>query len=343
MTDLLKFRLKFGGYLGLVLVMGSCTFGNFGTIKNSNSGIALGTSYSITYLSDQELDFQKEFDSVFESVNKSMSTYRPDSDISRINKGDSTVRIDQMFRDVFELSKEINKRTDGYFDPTVGVLVNAWGFGPGEEIRMDSIKVDSLLKFVGFDKVSVTENNQIKKRYPNIYFDFNAIAKGYAIDRLALFLDQKGIQDYLVEVGGEVVAKGENRIKKKHWTLGIEDPEVLDSRKLKKIISLKDRALASSGNYRKYRIDPNTGKKYVHTINPKTGYTKNSNVLGASVIANTCATADAYATAFMVIDLDESIKLLVQNKDLEAYIIYLDEEGAIREFITDGFKKLIVE
>lgn len=343
MTDLLKFRLKLGGYLGLVLVTGSCSFGNFGTVKNSNSGSALGTSYAITYLSDRELDFQKEIDSVFEAVNKSMSTYRPDSDISRINNGDSTVRIDQMFRDVFELSKEINKITNGYFDPTVGGLVNAWGFGPGEEIRMDSLKVDSLLKLVGFDKVSVTENNRIKKRYPNIYFDFNAIAKGYAIDRLALFLDQKGIQDYLVEVGGEVVAKGENRIKEKEWAVGIEDPQVLDSRKLKKIISLKDRALASSGNYRKYRIDPKTGKKYVHTINPKTGYTKNSNVLGASVVASTCATADAYATAFMAMDLDESIKLLVQNKDLEAYIIYLDEEGAIHEFITDGFRNLIVE
>lgn len=334
--------MKLTGYLALFVFVSSCSLVD-GTIKNTATGSALGTSYNIIYLADRKLDFQKEIDSVFEAVNTSMSTYRPDSDISRVNRGDSTVIVDQMFREVFELSKEINKRTNGYFDPTVGILVNAWGFGPGEEIRMDSLKVDSLLKFVGFDKVHLTVDNHIKKMYPNIYFDFNAIAKGYAIDRLALLLDKKGIHDYLVEVGGEVVAKGENRIKEKQWAVGIEDPQELDERKLKRIIGIKDKALASSGNYRKFRVDPITGKKYVHTINPKTGYTKNSNVLGASVIANTCARADAYATAFMAMDLDESIKLLVQQKELEAYIIYLDEKGLVHEFITDGFKKLIVD
>lgn len=334
--------MKLGGYLTLLVFVSSCSFVD-GTIKNTAAGSALGTSYNIIYLADRKLDFQKEIDSVFEAVNTSMSTYRPDSDISRVNRGDSTVMVDQMFREVFELSKEINKRTNGYFDPTVGILVNAWGFGPGEEIRMDSLKVDSLLKFVGFDKVHLTADNHIKKMYPNIYFDFNAIAKGYAIDRLALLLDKKGIQDYLVEVGGEVVAKGENRIKEKQWAVGIEDPQELDERELKRIIAIKDKALASSGNYRKFRVDPITGKKYVHTIDPRTGYTKNSNVLGASVIANTCARADAYATAFMAMDLDESIKLLVQQKELEAYIIYLDEKGLVHEFITDGFKSLIVD
>jgi thiamine biosynthesis lipoprotein len=247
-----------------------------------------------------------------------------------------------MFKDVFLLSKEINSLTNGYFDPTVGVLVNAWGFGPGQELVMDSIKVDSLLEYVGFNKVSLTPTNRIRKLNPAIYFDFNAVAKGYAIDRLAVLLDQKGIQDYLVEVGGEVVAKGENRIKEKQWTVGIEDPQEENSRDLKTVIQLKDRALASSGNYRKFRVDEVTGKRYVHTIDPKTGYTKNSNVLGASVLANTCAKADAYATAFMAMDLDESIKLLVQQKEIEAYIIYVDTDGKIKEFITDGFKRLVL-
>ncbi len=320
----------------------SCSSGNSKIIMNHTSGGALGTSYNITYLLPREMDLQKDIDSVFSAVNHSLSTYQTDSDISRINKGDTTVVIDQMFKDVFVLSKEIHTLTNGYFDPTVGVLVNAWGFGPGQEIIMDSIRVDSLLDYVGFNKVSLTETNQIKKQHAAIYFDFNAIAKGYAIDRLAVLLDQKGIQDYLVEVGGEVVAKGENRIKEKQWTVGIEDPRDELNRTLKAVVQLKDRAMASSGNYRKFRVDEKTGKRYVHTIDPKTGYTKNSNVLGATVLANTCAKADAYATAFMAMDLDDSIKLLVQQKEIEAYIIYLDTDGSIKEFVTDGFKRLMI-
>ncbi len=324
---------------GILIAMFSCNK----LTKNANYGSALGTSYSITYLSDKELDFQTEIDSVFAAVNQSMSTYLPDSDISKINKGDSTLVIDAMFIDVFELSRKVYGRTEGYFDPTVGVLVNAWGFGPGNKIKLDSAKVDSLLEYVGFNKVSITGVYTIKKLSPNIYFDFNAIAKGYAIDRLAMMLNQKGINDYLVEVGGEIVAKGENKITENNWTIGIDDPQSEDRSKPKILLRLKDKALASSGNYRKFRIDSVTGKKYVHTMNPKTGYTKNSNVLGATVIANTCAEADAYATAFMAMDLDDSIKLLVEQEGMDAYIIYLDENGETAEFMTMGFESLVVE
>lgn len=303
----------------------------------------MGTSYNVTYISDRELDYQPEIDSVFAAINHSMSTYIPDSDISRINNGDSTVVVDRMFRDVFELSKEVHDSTNGYFDPTVGVLVDAWGFGPGKQIVLDSAKVDSLLDYVGFEKVGITADNRITKSDYRIRFDFNAIAKGYAIDRLAAMLDAKGITNYLVEVGGEIVAKGKNVLTDKPWVVGIDNPEGKDRSKPIVLLNLNNEALASSGNYRKFRIDSITGKKYVHTINPKTGYTKNSNVLGSSVIANTCAKADAYATAFMVMDLDDSIKFLVQEKDMEAFIVYLDREGNVQEFMTDGFKKRIVE
>ena len=311
--------------------------------QNQNSGAALGTSYNIIYQSKEELNFQKEIDSVFTVVNQSMSTYISDSDISKINDGDATVVIDHMFKEVFELSKEIYETTAGYFDPTVGVLVNAWGFGPGEQLKMDSTIVDSLMNYVGFDKVKLTKENKIQKADKSIRFDFNAIAKGYAIDRLAVLMDKKGIENYLLEVGGEVVAKGENRIKKKPWATGIEDPQIEKGRGLKIIVNLKGRALASSGNYRKFRIDSLTGKKYVHTVNPKTGFTKNSNTLGVNVLAKTCAKADAYATAFMVMDLTEVLQILDSKKELEAYIIYLDESGATKEFMTDGFKKLVFE
>lgn len=311
-------------------------------IQNTNSGGALGTSYHLIYQSETQLDFQKEIDSVFEVVNQSLSTYIPDSDITKINEGDSTIVVDMMFEEVFDLSKEIHGKTGGFFDPTVGVLVNAWGFGPGVRLQMDSTVVDSLMKYVGFDKVRLTDARTIQKSDPKLRFDFNAIAKGYAIDRLAVLMEEKGIRDYLLEVGGEVVAKGENRIKKKPWTAGIEDPQIVEGRKLKLAIHLKDRALASSGNYRKFRIDSLTGKKYVHTINPKTGFTQNSGTLGTNVLAKTCAEADAYATAFMAMDLDAVIRLLKTHKELDAYIIYLDETGETKEYMTEGFQNLII-
>lgn len=309
-------------------------------IRNQNVGPALGTSYSLIYLADKNLDFQKEIDSVFYVVNKSMSTYIPDSDISKINKGDSTVVVDKMFQEVFRLSKEIYEKTNGYFDPTVGGLVSAWGFGPERQIALDSVKVDSLMQFVGFNKVSLTPQNTILKEDSAIQFDFNAIAKGYAIDKLAELMNQKGIRNYLLEVGGEVVAKGENIIDKRPWGVGVQDPQKESSRVA---IKIKNRALASSGNYRKFRIDPVTKEKYVHTINPKTGFTKNGRTLGVNILAKTCAEADAYATAFMAMDLDNVLKMIPEQNNLEAYIVYINKEGKVVEFMTDGFKKTILK
>lgn len=331
-------------YLPLIaLLLFSCSPDRPKIYKNENAGGALGTSYSLTYLSDKPLDFHKEIDSVFDAVNHSLSTYIPNSDISKINRGDSTLVVDAMFRDVFELSKEIYQKTEGYFDPTVGGLVDAWGFGPGEQMQLDSARIDSLLDFVGFDKVTLTDENTIEKSHPDIHLDFNAIAKGYTIDRLARLMDKKNIQDYLLEVGGEVVAKGSNTIKQKQWVVGIDDPQMGEIRKLKILINLKDRALASSGNYRKFRTDSITGNKYVHTIDPKTGFTKNANTLAVTTLANTCAKADAYATALMAMDLDEAIKLLTSQRELEAYMVYLDEKGEPQEFMTEGFRSVVTE
>jgi thiamine biosynthesis lipoprotein len=321
----------------------SCNSENKEIIKNGSIGGVFGTSYSIIYLADKTLDYQQEIDSVFQVVNASLSTYMPDSDISKINMGDSNVRVDHMFQDVFELSKKIHSVTKGYFDPTVGALVNAWGFGAEQHIQMDSTKVDSLLQFVGFDKVQISEEHKVIKEYSNIYFDFNAIAKGYAIDRVAVLLDEKGIQNYLIEIGGEVVGKGINTIKSRPWGVGIDNPENEYNRQSKIAIRLNDRALASSGNYRKFRIDEVTGQKYVHTIDPITGFTKNSNTLGVTILADDCATADGYATACMAMDLEQAKQLVLSDDSLDAYIIYADDKGIIQEFLTEGFKKLILE
>lgn len=325
----------------LIVLFFSCT--NKEIVKNQVIGEALGTSYNIIYLADRQIDYKHEIDSVFSVVNQSLSTYIPTSDISRINGGDTTIQIDHMFKEVFVLSKEIYEATNGYFDPTVGNLVNAWGFGPEEQMVMDSVKVDSLLNYVGFDKVQISSENIIVKEDANIYFDFNAIAKGYAIDRVAAMLNDKGLQNFLVEVGGEIVAKGTNVVKNKPWVVGIDDPEAVGGRELKLLINLENKALASSGNYRKYRIDSITGKRYVHTIDPITGYTKDSNTLGVTIIAENCALADAYATAFMAMDLDEAFKLISSNEKLEAYIVYFDNKGETKEFLTAGFKRIVAE
>ncbi|MEX0274876.1 MAG: FAD:protein FMN transferase [Flavobacteriaceae bacterium] len=327
-------------FIVLILFMG-CT-PKQKAYDNRAIGEAFGTSYSIIYLADRELDFQTAFDSVFNAVNQSMSTYWPNSDISKINQGDSTVVVDAMFQEVFTVSADIFKKTKGYFDPTVGTLVNAWGFGPGTRMELDSTRVDSLMQFVGFEKVRLKHDNTIDKRYPTVYFDFNAVAKGYAVDRLALVLDQKGLTDYLIEVGGELRARGTNLRKRKKWLVGIDDPQAPDELDRKKLITLGDRALASSGNYRKYRVDPTTGRKYVHTIDPKTGYTKNSSTLSVTVLANTCAEADAYATAFMAMPLNMAQEILMDEMDLEGYVVYLDDKGHTQEFMTPGFKATVL-
>lgn len=340
MMDSLKFK-KATAVLAVfvLLVTSSCSKD---LVESRNTGSALGTTYSIIFYDTVVRDYQMEIDSVFHAINQSMSTYIATSDISKINAGDSTLVVDAMFKEVFEASKKVFMRTSGHFDPTVGVLVNAWGFGPGKQMALDSVKVDSLLAYVGFDKVILKDDHTVHKSNPNIILDFNAIAKGYAVDRIAALLDQKKIQNYLVEVGGELIAKGENKLKNKNFVVGIDNPVANDRSVPAAKVHLNNKALASSGNYRHFREDPVTGKKYVHTVDPITGYTKNSNVIGVSVLANTCAEADAYATAFMAMDLDDSMALLVSDKSIDAYIIYITVNGEISHFKTDGFSEILI-
>ena len=303
-------------------------------------GGALGTSYAITVFTTGQEDLAPAIDSVFAVVNHSLSTYQQDSDISRINNGDSTVVVDALFREVFEASDRIFHATNGYFDPTVGVLVDAWGFGPGAALEMDSTVVDSLLRYVGFEKLKLGADNRLQKSLPAIRLDFNAIAKGYAIDCLGRMLEARGIDHYLVEVGGEVRTRGDQPEKKRAWHVGIDDPQATEGRAIKRIVALQDVSMASSGNYRKFRVDSETGEKFVHTVDPHTGFTRNSNVLATSVIAPDCTTADGYATAFMAMDLEASQALLADNPDLEGYIVYLNEQGETEEFATPGFEAL---
>ena len=266
-----------------------------------------------------------------------MSTYWPDSDISKINSGDSLVVVDSHFEKVFRKATTVWKNTNGFFDPTVGNLVNAYGFGPQKPIdRIRVAQLDSLRKLTGWDKVSLTKNGTIRKDNPDIYIDFNAIAKGYTVDVIANYLSQKGQQNYLVEIGGEVVAKGINPKFQKAWTVAIDDPQQGAERRFKTTLSLVDEALATSGNYRKYRIDSLTGEKYVHSLNPHTGLPVKSSILSASVRAADCMTADAYATALMVLPLEKGQELIASTTNLEAYWI-VSQGSTTLEVTTKGW------
>ncbi len=307
------------------------------------SGNAFGTTYTIQLYTSELPDIEKGLDSVFYVVNKSVSTYMPDSDISRINAGDSTVVVDKIFTDVFELSSEVHKQSQGYFDPTIGVLRNAYGFGDVKPLeKIDSDVLDSLMQFVGFGKVNLTEANTIRKTLPEVYFDFNAVAKGYGIDCIGRYLESEGIKDYLVELGGEILARGTHLSKEKLWTVGIEsvDSEIGD-RSYQETIQLSDQAMASSGNYRKFRIDSVTGQRYVHTLNPLTGSAEKSDVTSATIVAEDCATADAYATACMAMGLSKAQQMLSQLGGVEAYLTYNDSLGVPKVYMTRGFKDLL--
>lgn len=309
--------------------------------KNILKGPAFGTTYNISYYSSVDTDFQTGIDSVINVVNQSVSTYLPGSAISRINDGDATVVVDDIFRNVYMISEEVYKRSDGYFDPTIGVLRNAYGFGTEEPLQqLDSTVIDSLRMYVGFEKVTLTKDNRIKKLHPQIYFDFNAVAKGYGIDRIGEYLEAKGIENYLVELGGEVIAKGMNIEKEKSWVVGIEaTTSQTNDRQFEEIVKLSNMAMASSGNYRKFRVDSLTGKRYVHTINPLNGQAEASDVTSATVFAATCAEADAYATTFMAMGLERSKALLEELNGIEAYLTY-QFGSETRSYNTPGFDLL---
>lgn len=308
-------------------------------------GEALGTTYMVSYFYNDDLNFERSLDSIMDEINSSMSTYITKSDISRINRGDSTVKVDDNFVNVFNASNKIFKETNGFFDPTVGVLVNAYGFGPGEPLKkIDRVKLDSLRNLVGFDKVSIKEDKTIRKVDPSVYLDFNAIAKGYAIDVIAEYLESKNVSNYLIELGGELRAKGENMDSGNSWIVGIDHPDKMrKANSYQAKVKLSNAAMATSGNYRKYREDSITGQKYVHTINPITGKAERSNLLSASVLAENCMLADGYATAFMALGLERTKKVLEKLENVEVYIMYSTEDGKTEVFSTPGFEKNLVE
>lgn len=296
------------------------------------AGVVFGTSYSAIY--DSDIDYTKQFDSLFDVINTSMSTYIPDSDISKVNKNEQ-VTVDVHFKKVFLKSKEIFDTTQGVFDPTIGDVVNAWSFGADKnKFLTDNATINNLMQHVGFDKVMLINNKVTKPQ--KTYLEFNAIAKGYGVDVIAEFLESKNVSNYLVEIGGEVRVKGENKEKEKPWRVGLDEPRFDGGQSVYKAISLKDEAMATSGTYRKFKVDEN-GNKFAHIINTKTGYPTKTNILSVSVIAKDCMTADGYATAFQAMGVEGVKTFLKNHPELKVFLIFENENKALETLSLNGF------
>ncbi|MCB0761588.1 MAG: FAD:protein FMN transferase [Flavobacteriales bacterium] len=318
-------------------------------------GEAQGTTYTITYL-NADTDYKQEVDSILNRFDQDISLWVPGSLINNINGVDRKDSIFVFFDEtkyfsvLFDFSRDIWRKTNGSFDPTVYPLVEAWGFGLKNREDMNQAKVDSLLLCIGFDPTSIDMieeeeeyryvQTQIYKGNPQVRLDFNAIAQGYAVDLLGDLLKEKGIEHFMIELGGEVLCKGHND-KGAPWRIAIDKPTD-GAREFQAIANVTDRAIATSGSYRKFYEEE--GIRYSHTIDPRTGYPVSHSLLSATVMARDCGTADAYATAFMVMGVEQTIEFLETNPELglDVYLIF-DQAGQYQTVFTQGMIDIIEE
>ena len=296
-------------------------------------GRTMGTTYHITYFDKNGRNFKNSVDSLLVVLNRAINNYDPNSEVSQFNTSTEGVRINLPYLYV-PVSKagEVFSSSNGAFDPTVMPLVNAWGFGPGQQINPDSAQVDSIRSFVGFQKIKLTRDSVIKLD-PRVQLDFGGIGQGYGADVVTDFLRSKGITDMLVELGGEGMALGKNLKTNKHWEIGILDPNsTVENQFFKAYVSLTDKSFTTSGNYFNYREI--NGKKYSHTIDPATGFPAERAILSASVFTKDCTTADAWGTALMVMGHEKAIELLRNHAELEVMLIYTTPDGKMDTYIT---------
>lgn len=288
-----------------------------------NEGFVFGTVYHVTYQHNKDL--QENIEAEMKKVDDALSTFNKNSILSKVNQNEP-VELNDMFKDVFNMAEQISKETDGAFDITVAPMVNAWGFGFKKGTPPTKHVVDSLKSLVGYQKVRL-ESGRIIKQDPRIMLDCSAIAKGYGVDVVANYLKKEGIENFIVEIGGEVVSSGISE-KRLPWKIGVTKPvddSIRQDQELQTILNVTNKAMATSGNYRNFYYK--NGKKYAHTIDPKTGYPVQYGILSATVLADQCAVADAYATSFMVMGLDKTKEILKKHPELMVYIIYADSRG----------------
>jgi FAD:protein FMN transferase len=325
----------------LFLIISSCKEKK--AVISTFSGFTQGTTYSIVYDNSKNInpdDLKLKVEKTLHNFDMSLSLYKDSSIISRLNRNEE-VAPDSFFTEVFKKSVNISKITDGAFDITVGPLVNAWGFGPDAHKNFSESKRDSLLKFVGIDKVSLI-NGRLIKSNPGVKLDVNAIAQGFSVDVICLLFDKLGIKNYLIEIGGEVRGKGTKA--GELWRIGIDKPvdnNMSPGETLQAIIKISDKAIATSGNYRKFYIED--GVKYSHHVDPKTGYTVKNTLLSVSIIADECAMADGVATGCLVMGKEKTIEFLGKHPEFEGYLIFSDDNGNFKTWISEKLKKNISE
>lgn len=300
-------------------------------------GRIFGTYFHITYQSSNNYD--SEILKGLDTIDTTLSIFNQQSIVSRVNRNED-VKVNQMFKDIFSLAQDVSQQTDGAFDVTVAPLVNLWGFGFANRANITQSEVDSIIKFVGYKTIAL-KDNKVKKDFPETMLDFGAIAKGYACDVVTSILERHSVSNYIIEIGGEVRAKGQNS-QNKPWTIGIEKPQddsLRQNPELMFVLNVKDMAVATSGNYRNYYYKD--GHKYSHTISPHTGFPVQHSLLSATVCAPNCAMADAYATAFMVMGLDKAKQILNNNTNLSALFIYSDKDGNYHTWSSPKMEKYL--
>ena len=300
-----------------------------------NEGLVFGTEYHITYQSSKDL--QAGITKKLQEIDNSLSTFNPHSTLSLINQN-KTKKLDAKTEQVIQQALEVSKHTNGAFDITVAPLVNAWGFGFKNNGKITKEQLDSIQQFVGYEKISI-QNHCLHKKSPAIILDCSAIAKGFACDAIAQYLKKQGIQNFIIEIGGEIFAHGVNPSQQK-WNIGISQPQDdstgIHVSKTFSVIKITDMGMATSGNYRNYYYKD--GHKYAHIIDPHKGYPIQHSLISATVIAPTCTEADAYATAFMVLGLEKAQKILERQKYLKAYFIYTTPDGKLSTWYTANLK-----
>ena len=305
--------------------------------KTSLSGLIFGTSYNIQFYSSGNSNYSNEIVDIFKEIDMSMSTYKKTSIISRVNNNNS-VQLDDHFKNVFSFSKKIYDITGGRFDPSIGLLVNYWGFGPEKYIPDSKINPNDqftyLLSKTGFNRFEIIDNKL--SRPMDSYIDFNAIAKGYAVDEVAEFLKNKQIDNFLVEIGGEINSSGINIDKNKPWLVAIDMPRFDGDRSNYSSLELNNISLASSGTYRKFKID-SMGNRYAHIINPLTGYPTKTNILSVTVKASSCVEADAYATAIHSMNIEEIKEFFSLNNNISSLVIFENDKNELEELILNNF------
>lgn len=309
------------------------------TPYQKNAGLIFGTTYSVTYQCGEDL--QKEIEAELKKVDDEFSMFNSQSIVARLNNGEQP-ELSNDFIDVFKLARQVSEDTNGAFDITVAPLVNAWGFGFKHEQMPSKEQVDSLRELIGYRYVTLKDKN-ITMQKPGMMLDFSAIAKGYGVDVVARLLERHDIKNYMVEIGGEITTRGINP-ERVPWRIGVNKPSedaLNENHELQTILNVTDKSMATSGNYRNFYVKG--GKKYAHTIDPKTGYPVQHSLLSATVLTDRCAKADAYATSFMVLGMDGAKQILERHKELMAYLIYTDNKGNLSVWYSPSLKDKIVK